>query len=94
MTYNKELIAISECFKAWRHFVEGVVYPVRVLSDHDNLKYFITTQTLSGRQARIVEYLAVFDFTIEYKKGTANPSNGLSRRLDYFARFKDTVKRV
>ena len=78
MIYNKELIAISECFKAWRYFVEGAAYPVRVLSDHNNLKYFITTQTLSSRQARIAEYLAAFDFTIEYKKGTANPSNRLS----------------
>ena len=94
MTYDKELMAISECFKAWRHFVEGAAYPIRVLSDYDNLKYFMTTQTLSGRQARIAEYLAAFDFTIEYKKGTANPSDGLSRRPDYFARFKDTVKRV
>jgi transposase InsO family protein len=94
MTYDKELMAISECFKTWRHFVEGASHPVRVLSDHDNLKYFMTTQTLSGRQARIAEYLAAFDFTIEYKKGTANPSDGLSRRPDYFAGFKDAVKRV
>jgi hypothetical protein len=93
MTYDKELTAISECFKAWRHYVEGAAHTVRVLSDHDNLKYFMTTQKLTGRQARIAEYLAAFDFTIEFKKGSTNPSNGLFKRLDYFDGFKDNIKR-
>ena len=93
VTYDKELIAISECFRTWRHYVEGAAYPIRVLSDHDNLRYFMTTQTLTGRQARIAEHLAGYDFVIEYKKGTANPSDGLSRRPDYFRGFKDTIKR-
>ena len=64
-----------------------------MLSDHDNLRYFMTTQTLTGRQARIAEHLAGYNFVIEYKKGTANPSDGLSRRPDYFRGFKDTIKR-
>ena len=79
--------------KTWRHYVEGAAHPIRVLSDYNNLKYFITTQSLTGRQARIAEHLAAYDFTIEYKKGTANPADGLSRRPDYFRGFKDTTKR-
>ena len=53
----------------------------------------MSTQTLTGRQARIAEHLAGYDFNIEYKKGTANPADGLSRRPNYFRGFKDIVKR-
>ena len=64
-----------------------------MLTDYNNLKYFMNTQSLTGRQARVAKQLATYNFNIEYKKGTANPSYRLSRRLDYFAGFKDTVKR-
>jgi hypothetical protein len=47
---------------------------------------------LTARSARIVEQLAVFDFQLEYKKELTNPIDGLSRRLDYFAGFKEGVK--
>jgi hypothetical protein len=92
-THDKELMAIAECFKTWRHYLEGASHPIRVLSDHNNLRYFMSTTALTGRQARIAEDLAVFDFEIEYKKGIANPADGLSRRPDYFNGFKDDKKR-
>ena len=45
--YNKELMAIIQCFKAWRPELEGSAFPIHVLSDHKNLEYFMTTKTLS-----------------------------------------------
>ena len=47
---------------------------------------------LTARSARIAERLAAFDFQLEYKKGSTNPTDGLSRRPDYFAGFKEGVK--
>jgi hypothetical protein len=82
-THDSELLAIVECFKQWRHYLEGSKYPVRVLTDHANLRYFMTTKTLNGRQARWSEYLAAFDFVIEYRAGKKNPADGPSRRPDY-----------
>jgi hypothetical protein len=47
---------------------------------------------LTARSARIAERLVAFDFQLEYKKGSTNPTDGLSRRPDYFAGFKEGVK--
>jgi hypothetical protein len=50
--YDKELLAIIRCLKEWRPELEGTESPIRILSDHRNLKYFITTKMLNRRQAR------------------------------------------
>ncbi|RYN56960.1 hypothetical protein AA0117_g13232 [Alternaria alternata] len=82
-TYDKELSAIVESFKTWRHYLEHAPSTIRVLSDYNNLRYFMTTKKLSPKQARWAEELARFDFEIEYKPGADNPADGLSRRPDY-----------
>ena len=47
-THNKELLAIFEAFKIWRHYLEGPAYPIDVVTDHKNLEYFSTTKILTG----------------------------------------------
>ena len=81
--HDQELLAIVECFKHWRHYLEGSEHTIRVQTDHNNLKYFFTTKRLNARQARWAEKLAAFDFEIEYKPGCLNPADGPSRRWDY-----------
>jgi len=44
--HNKELLAIVESFKKWRHYLERVAIPVEVFTDHKNLTYFFETKTL------------------------------------------------
>ena len=51
-THDKELLAIFEAFKIWRHYLEGPAYPINVVTDHKNLEYFSTTKVLTQRQAR------------------------------------------
>jgi len=46
-TYDKELLAIFEAFKIWRHYLEGLAYPINVVTDHKNLEYFSTTKMLT-----------------------------------------------
>ena len=82
-THDKELLAIVESFKRWRHYLEGSQFPVRVLCDHANLRYFMTTKELNGRQIRWAEKLAGYDFYIEYRPGGKNPADAPSRRPDY-----------
>jgi RNase H-like domain found in reverse transcriptase len=41
-THDKELMAIYEAFKAWRHYLEGTKVPIDVVTNHKNLKYFCT----------------------------------------------------
>jgi RNase H-like domain found in reverse transcriptase len=49
--HDKELLAIFEAFKAWRHYLEGSPSPIDVITDHKNLEYFSTTKLLTRRQA-------------------------------------------
>ena len=49
-TYDKELLAIFEAFKIWRYYLEGLAYPINVVTDHKNLEYFSTTKILIQRQ--------------------------------------------
>jgi len=85
-THDAELLAIVESFKHWRHYLEGSTAPITVLSDHANLRYFMTTKELSRRQARWAEKLAAYDFKIIYCPGLKNPADAPSRRPDYAPR--------
>lgn len=82
-THDGELLAIVMSFKQWRHYLQGAQHTVTVISDHNNLKYFMTTKSLNGRQIRWAEKLAAYDFEIEYRKGSKNPADAPSRRPDY-----------
>ena len=87
-TYDRELLAIVESFKAWRHYLEGAAHTVLVRCDHKNLVYFTSTKVLSRRQARWAVILSAYDFTIEHLEGTKNPADGPSRRPDYEAGYE------
>jgi len=54
-----------------------------MLTDHANLHAFMTTKELSRQQACWAEWLAAFDFVIEYRKGVSNPSDDPSCWPDY-----------
>ena len=49
-THDGELLAIVEAFKTWRHYLEGSQHEVLVLTDHNNLRRFMETKSLSSRQ--------------------------------------------
>jgi Reverse transcriptase (RNA-dependent DNA polymerase)/RNase H-like domain found in reverse transcriptase len=45
--HDKELLAIFEVFKHWRHYLEGSALPIDVVTDHKNLEDFSTTKLLT-----------------------------------------------
>ena len=67
--HDKELLAIVEAFKKWRHYLEGTATPVEVITDHKNLTYFCSSKLLTRRQARWSEYLSQFNFSIKFRPG-------------------------
>ena len=81
--HDKELLAIVDAFKHWRHYLEGARHRILIKCDHKNLEYFMTSKVLSRRQARWAETLSQFDFIIEHLDGKKNPADGPSRRPDY-----------
>ena len=67
--HNKELLAIFDTFKIWRHYLEGSTFPVDVVTDHKNLKYFSTTKILSWCQAHWSKFLSGLNMVIRFCPG-------------------------
>ena len=82
--YDKKLLAIVRAFEEWRPELAGtpVEDPIKVLIDHKNLEYFMTTKQLNRRQARWAEFLFEFNFKISYRPGTQGTKpDSLTRRV-------------
>ena len=47
--YNKKLLTIINIFKKWRIYLEGFIYPVKILINYKNLLYFIIIKKLNWR---------------------------------------------
>src|SRR5882724_6436283 len=83
--HDKELLAIFEAFKRWRHYLEGSGLPIDVVTDHRNLQYFSTTKILTRRQARWSEYLSRFNLVIRFRPGKLRTKpDTLTRRWDVY----------
>ena len=79
--YDKELLAIIRCFEEWKPELEGTGIPVKVLTDHKGLEYFMTTKKLTPRQARWAEFLSEYNFIISYQSGKKNEkADALTRK--------------
>ena len=79
-SHNGEILAIAEAFKTWRHYLEGCKHEVLVLTDHNNLRRFMDTKSLSSRQVRWAQELSRYHFRIDYRQGKANgAADALSR---------------
>ena len=82
--HDKELLAIMDAFKHWRHYLQGARHEIAVVMDHKNLMTFTTMKTLNKRQVRWAEELSSYNFKISYRKGSENQAaDVLSRRSDY-----------
>ena len=71
-THDGELLAIVEAFKTWRHYLEGCKHEVLVLTNHNNLHWFIDTKSLSSKQVRWAQELSRYHFRIDYCQDKAN----------------------
>nr|CAN64786.1 hypothetical protein VITISV_014071 [Vitis vinifera] len=67
---EKEMTAIVHCLHTWRHYLLGSHFIVK--TDNVATSYFQTQKKLSPKQARWQDFLAEFDYTLEYKPGSAN----------------------
>ena len=91
-THDKELLAIFEVFKSWRHYFEGSTTPIDVVTDHRNLEYFSTTKLLTCRQVRWSEYLCQINMVVRYQPGKLGATpDALTRRWDVYPKEGDKV---
>jgi len=83
--HDKELLAIFEAFKIWRHYLEGSASPIDIVTDHKNLEYFSTTKILIRQQARWSEYLSQFNLVICFHSGhLGTKPDALTRQWDIY----------
>lgn len=79
--HDKELLGIIRCLQEWRGELIGLQQPFQVLTDHNNLKYFMTTRSLTERQVRWSQILSQFNFQIIFRPGRQGQRpDALSRR--------------
>ncbi len=50
--HDAELLAIVESFYHWRHYLEQPYHTLEVLTDHSNLRGFMSTHRLTRSQMR------------------------------------------
>jgi hypothetical protein len=76
--HEKELLAIIRALKKWR--VDLIGNDFTIFTDHRTLESFDTQKDLSRRQARWMEFLSQFEYSIVYLKGEDNTvADALSR---------------
>jgi hypothetical protein len=62
--HDKEQLAVVEAFKHWRLYCYGARLPNLVFTDHQNLRYFMTSKVLNQHQVHWAEKLSEFFFRL------------------------------
>jgi len=81
--HDKELAGVIFGFKCGRPLFLGATHAIHVRTDHKNLQYFCDPHKITGQQARWIEFLQDFDYTLEHIPGSTNTvADLLSQRKD------------
>ena len=82
--HDKELFAMLEAFKEWKHYLVGSDKPITVYTDHQNLQNFLTTKVWNRQWVRWAQRLADYNFKIIYRPGgKGEKPDVLSRQPEY-----------
>jgi RNase H-like domain found in reverse transcriptase len=82
-TGDRELLAIVQALKEWRHYIQESGHTTIVLSDHDNLWHFKVPQTIGRWMAWWTLYLSEFNIKLVHIPGKKNiQADSLSWRPD------------
>ena len=72
------MLAIVLCIERFKQYLYGVHFTV--ITDHQPLKYLLTSDVPQLRLARMLNRLSSYDFEIVYRVGKENgAADGLSR---------------
>jgi len=77
--YNHEFLAIMHGLRCWSHLLKGTEIPVLVYTDHANLCYYRDPRKIGPRVAGYLPEREQYNILLEYKPGTTNRADALSR---------------
>jgi hypothetical protein len=77
------LAAVVSLRKNW-HYLQGPEHKTTILSDLQNLTYFMSAILLNWRQARWAEELKQDNFVLLYRKGSSNAKADILSRCPAF----------
>ncbi|KAK2977406.1 hypothetical protein RJ640_009957 [Escallonia rubra] len=84
---EKEMTAVVHCLRTWRHYLLGSWFLIK--TDNIATSCCQSRRKLSPKQARWQDFLAEFDYVMEYKPGKANlVTDALSRKAKLAAMSK------
>ncbi|KAK2970517.1 hypothetical protein RJ640_001722 [Escallonia rubra] len=84
---EKEMNVVVHCLRTWRHYLLGSRFLIKI--DNIATSYFQSQRKLSPKQARWKDFLAEFDYVMEYKPGKANlVADALSRKAELMTMSK------
>ncbi|GKE38115.1 putative nucleotidyltransferase, ribonuclease H [Tanacetum coccineum] len=81
---EKEMTAVVHFLRIWRHYLLGSRFVIK--TDNIATTYFQFQKKSSPKQARWQDFLAEFDYQLEYKLGKVNVvADTLSRKMEFAA---------
>ena len=79
---EKEMTALVHCLCTWRHYLLGSRFVVK--TNNVATSYFQSQKKLSPKQALWQDFLAEFDYIMEYKPGKADlVIDALSQKIEF-----------
>ena len=90
--HDKKLLIIVFAFKHWRHYLKEAREQILVLTNHRNFNRFMITTKLSFRQVRWTQKLSRYNFVIDYRSGSKNSANDLSKRSDHMTIIENEIE--
>ena len=89
--YDKEFMIIVCAFEKWWSELEDFIYSIKMITNHKNLEYFMSTKQLSCHQACWSEFLFKFNYHIAYHLNKIDDKlNALTRRSEDLFKKKNT----
>ena len=82
-THDQKLFVIVESFKQWRYYLKNNQFTITMMSNYNNLKYFMFIISLNKQQIKWVLLLSEYDFEIKYRNESLNFANESFRRSNY-----------
>ena len=78
---DQEFLGVVFALKQWRCYLQGARHSFTIVTDPNPNVYFSTQPNLSSRQARWSELLQDYDFNWQYRPGSKNVADPVSRQM-------------